>query len=138
MNGRGGDSGITERRVELGIGLRVRFHQGMDLLNQFGMVVFSLVPSAGGEVVETADAGAKFAESGRHGIATPAKNPFGATRVSVAVLEGHFGLEPAASKAGELAGGGENDFRHDRRQAAVHDRILIREGAPSREAAAAM
>lgn len=100
MNGRSGDAGVAECGVELGIGLRVRFHQDVDLLDQFGGVVFGLVSSASGEVVEAADAGAKFAQTGRDGGATPAKDVFGPSRFPLAVLEGHLGLEPAASKAG--------------------------------------
>ena len=138
MNGRGGDSGIAEWGVELGIGLRVRFHQGVDWLGQFGVVVFGLVSSAGGEVIETADTGAKFAEAGLDRFATPAEYLFGASGIPFAVRDGHLGLELTASKAGQFAGGGKDDFLHRGQQVGRHECILVREGATSGELVAAM
>lgn len=131
MNGCGGDSGVAEWGVELGIGLRVRFHQEVDLLDQFGVVVFGLVSSASGVVVEAANAGAKFAETGRDGSATPAEDLFSASRFTFAVLEGHLGLELTTSKAGQFAGGGKDDVLHTGRQVGLHDRILFHEGTTS-------
>ena len=98
VNGGGSDAGVAERGVELGVGLRVGFQQGMDLLRHLRVIVFGLVPSAGGEIIETADAGAAFAEAGRHGVTTPTEELFGATWFARAVLEGHLGLELAATK----------------------------------------
>jgi hypothetical protein len=128
MNGRGGDSGIAEWGVELGIGLRVRFHQDVDLLDQFGVIVFGLVSPTSGEVVEAANAGAVFAETGRDGIATPTEDLFGASRFTLAVLDGHLGLELAPSKASQFAGGGKDDVLHRGRQVGLHDRNLFHEG----------
>jgi hypothetical protein len=128
MNRGGGDSGVAEWRVELGIGLRVRFHQDVDLLDQFGVVVFGLVSPPSGEVVEAANAGAVFAESGRDGIAAPTEDLFGASRFPLAVLDGHLRLKLAPSKAGQFAGGGKDDVLHRGRQVGLHDRVLVREG----------
>ena len=128
VNGRGRDPGVAERGVELGVGLRVRFDQGVDLLDQLGVVVFGLVSSAGGEVVQAADAAAEFAEAGRDGVASPAEDLFGASWFAVAVLEGHFGLEVTAAKAGQVADGGENDVMKGGSEVGVHEGILVREG----------
>lgn len=110
MNGRSGDSGVAEWGVELGISLRVRFHQDVDLLDQFGVVVFGLVSPTSAEVVEAADAGALFAEAGRDGFATPAEDLLRASRFTLAILDGHLGLELATAKASQFAGGGKDDF----------------------------
>jgi hypothetical protein len=131
VNGCGGDPSVAERGVELGVGLRVRFDQDVDLLDQLGVVVFGLVSSAAGEVVKAADAGAEFAETGRDGVASPAEDLFGASWLTVAVLEGHFGLELPAAKAGEFASGGKNDIKDGRSEVGVHDSILVREGTAS-------
>ena len=131
VNGRGRDPGVAERGVELGVGLRVRFDQDVDLLDQFGVVIFGLVSSAAGEVVEAADAGAEFAEAGRDGVTSPAEDLFGASWPTVAVLDGHFGLELTAAKAGQLPGRGENDILDCGSEVGVHDGILVREGAAS-------
>jgi hypothetical protein len=114
VNGCGRDSGIAEWGVELRVGLRVRFHQGVDLLQQFGVVIFGLVSSAGAKVVETTHAGAKFAQTGGDGVATPAKDLLSASRLSVAILKGHFGLKLPAAKASQFAGGSEDDILHRR------------------------
>ena len=131
VDGGGGDSGVAERSAELGVGLSERFHQDVDLSDQVGAVVLGLVSSAGGEVVDTAEAGPKFAQTGGNGFASPAEDLFGASRFSVAIVDGRFGLEPPASKAGQLAGGREDDIFDNRGQVAVHDRLLFREVATS-------
>jgi hypothetical protein len=138
MNGRGGDSGVAERGVELGIGLRVRFHQGVDLLDQFGVVDFGLVPPPSREIVEAADTGAVFAEAGRNGFAAPAEDLLSASRFPIAVLESHLGLELATTKAGHFAGGEKDDVLHRGRQGSLHDRILFHKGATSWQLVAAM
>jgi hypothetical protein len=95
------------------------------------MVVFGLVSSTRGEVVEAADAGAEFAQAGRDGVASPAEDLFGASCLAVAVLDGHFGLELTAAKAGQLAGGGKNDLLEGGSKVGVHNGILVREGVAS-------
>ena len=132
VNGGGSDAGVAERGVELGVGLRVGFQQGMDLLRHLRVIVFGLVPSAGGEIIETADAGAAFAEAGRHGVSTPTEELFGATWFARAVLEGHLGLELAATKAGQFAGGREDDVLDGGGQVESHDRVLVREETTSK------
>jgi hypothetical protein len=131
MKGGGGDAGIAEWGVELGIGLRVRFHQAVDSLDQFGVVVFGLVPPTGREVVETADARAPFAQTRRDGGATPAEELFRASWFRVAVLDRHLGLELTPPKAGQFARGGKDDVLQRGRQVGVHERVLVREGATS-------
>ena len=132
VNGGGGDARVAEWGVELGVGLRAGFQQGMDLLGHLRVVVFGLVPAAGGEVVETANAGAEFAEAGRNGIATPTEELFGAAWFARTVLEGHLGLELAAAKTGQFAGGREDDVLDGGGQVESHDRVLVREGTTSK------
>jgi len=132
VNGGGGDAGVAERGVELGVGLRVGFQQGMDLPGHLRVIVFGLVPSAGGEIIETADAGAEFAQSGRNGVATPTEDLFGAAWLASAVLEGHLGLELAAAKARQFAGGREDDVLDGGGQVESHDRVLVCEGTTSK------
>ena len=138
MNGRGGDAGVAERGVELRVGLRVGFQQRVDLPDHFRAVVFGLVPTAGGEVVEAADAGAEFAETGFDRVPPPAEDLFGVAGFALAVLQGHLSLKLPTAKASQLASGRENDASGIDMQVLSHDCVPVLEVTTGRKPVAAI
>lgn len=93
MDSLGRDACVGQGGFQLGIGLTEWLDQRLDLRDEFGVQFFAFVSSACGEVVLTANAGAKFVETGVDGIASSAEDLFRSTWLCLAVFECHLSLE---------------------------------------------
>ena len=90
------DTGVAKSGLELGVGLSLRFHDLVDFLGQLRMLLFSLLPAPGGEVIHTPKPRPQFIDSGVHIVPPSAKNGFRFSGGTVAILDGHASLELAS------------------------------------------
>jgi hypothetical protein len=96
-----GDAGVGEGGLELGVGLGVRLDQSADVFLQSRMQLLGGRAPAGRKVVEAADAGAEFVQTGVDGIASPAESGLGQPGGSAAVPMCHLGLKPSSLGPGK-------------------------------------
>jgi hypothetical protein len=89
------------RRIGLGVG----FDQFANVVSQLRVVGFGGVSSAIGVPIEAGDSGAQFVETELDGLAPPAEDAFGLTRVAVEVIAGDLGLEASSLGTGQKSGG---------------------------------
>lgn len=112
MHGLGRDPRVGQRRLDLGIGLTDRFHERVNLRDQFRVQRFGWLASSGGEVLQAANPGAPFVQTGIHRFPSPTKDVFSLTRLAVTILNRHLGLKLPPPKSRQLARRRQDDFLH--------------------------
>src|SRR5260370_42109053 len=84
---------IGQRRLEFRIGLARWLNQRVNLRHQFRLLLFGLVSATSREVVDTTNPSAKFVQPPVDRISSPAKDLFGSTGMTLAILERRLGLK---------------------------------------------
>ena len=100
-DGLGGDPGVGEGGLELGIGLGVRIDQAANVVLQRGVEFLGRLPPPRLERLDAADAGAKFIQAGVDGVTPPTEGSLGEAGGTAAVHVRHLGLEPPPLVPGE-------------------------------------
>jgi hypothetical protein len=100
---------VAACRLQLRIGLRVRFDDAANVGGQLGILLFPTWPGAGGEVFQTANARLPFAQSLGDGASSPAEPRFGLTGTGPAERLRGFGHKEPALMAFETLGGVANE-----------------------------
>src|SRR4051812_1567628 len=120
----GGQVGVAPGGLQLGIGLGVRLDHGADVGGQLRVFDFATDGAFGGEVLDTAEAGAGLVQALLDAVTTPAEASLGGTGAAPTKGAGDLGLERAALVSLEPLGGRAN-------QAVVLRAGMVHRGYPS-------
>jgi hypothetical protein len=104
MHRLGGHPRISQRSLELRIGLALRLDQRMNLRDEFRMPRFGLVSASSRESVYATNPGAKLVQPRVDRLPSPAENLLGSTWIPPTMLDCHFGLKLSSPKPRQLAG----------------------------------
>jgi len=122
-DGLGGDAGVGERGLELGIGLGVRGDEAADVNFHLGVPVLGGRPPPRLEMLDAADARTEFVQAGGDGVASPPEGGLGQAGGTAAVGVSHLRLEPPPLVPGEQCRG-EQDGPPRVAREFCHDRLL--------------
>src|SRR5262245_3092038 len=92
----GGQVGVAPEGLQFRIGLGVRLDDGADVGGQLRVPDFARDGTLGGEVLDTADAGAGLVQALLDAVATPAEAALGGAGAATTKGVGDLGLEQAA------------------------------------------
>ncbi len=104
--------GVPTRRLELGVGVTMGFHDGADIGRQLRVLVLAARPAACGKILQTADALLRLVQSFLDRLMPPAEAAFGFAGAAVAEFGGDLGEEQPSRVSGQALGTGTKQVIH--------------------------
>src|SRR3954463_11014719 len=120
----GGHVGVASRGLQLRVGLGVRLDHGADVGRRLRVFDFARGGALGGEVLDTAEAGAGLVQALLDAVTTPAETALGGPGAATTKRLGDLGLEQATLVPLEPLGRGAN-------QAVIRRAWMVHLGYPS-------